>query len=169
MVFEKMAFFIIGVLALSSTSYAIVAEVVSVLPPGFPWLGGVCGVGVSALAFTVGLNCGGAETNGASFGCWNAPGGRTCNVTFKGEAEAFRWVNAGSFDSALDGACQTSAHREWPDIGAVYLVAVELQCSVERFVPDGACLELDVVPSINFRGELAPERYVGGGEGITIC
>jgi hypothetical protein len=140
------------------------------LPPGFPYVGGACGIGeAKVLDYTLGLNCGGGYGDGGAVACSNVPGGHSCDITFSGEAVAFRWINTGGFTAEILGSCSDSELQTWSDSEAFLAVSVGVSCSIENaFVAEGTCEWFGIIVEVRFFGANAPADSLDG-ESVNIC
>lgn len=150
---------------------ALVAQVLGLLPDGFPYLGGVCGIGVRVeqLDLAAGINCGNTKIPKSTFSCRSAPGGHVCNATEDGFGQGFRWINAAHLHAEMFGSCFDSKDATWQGLDGFLPVDLPLECSVSGFIPQGSCMTIKVWTRIHFDGAYAPADYVFGPDEGGLC
>lgn len=162
----------IAVMALvftSAPSTALISQLANLLPDGFPYIGGVCGVGTSYFGLAIGLNCGSTQTKGGSFSCHQVTGGHNCDVNYEGFGQVFRWINAGVLHAEMYGSCSDTNMTSWDTLGALLPLTVGLACSIHMFIPQGQCQTVRVYVSVSFEGAYAPPTYTVGPDEIGLC
>lgn len=160
-----------ALLVLSAGGTALVSQVLELLPDGFPYLGGTCGLGVrvNQLDLALGVNCGNARTRGDTTSCGSVPGGHFCNVTFEGYGQVFRWINAGRLVSELFGSCSDVKTSSWTGLDAMLPLNLHLSCSVGVFIPQGGCSSLEIYARAAFEGAYAPPVWTYGPDVTRLC
>ena len=164
-----MAVFIVGLLV-APTGNALVSEVLELIPQGFPYLGGICGLGTKVLNVALGVNCINGAPGDSDTSCETVTGGKKCEVTMRGEGEAYRWVKAASVTLRLDGSCSNVTSMGWGDLGGVLPVLVHAECpSGSVFIASGSCQTFWIDVSVQAEGPRAPPPFFGGHQEIGIC
>lgn len=149
----------------------IITEVFDLIPPGFPYISGVCGLGyrIDFLDVALGVNCGDAGGHGGSITCRDTAGGHNCNATFNGYADSSRWINGATMTGELFGSCQQAKQVSWSDFDGVLPITLPLSCSIVIFVPQGQCVTVRAYERVSFLGNLRPDPYTVGPTEIGLC